>query len=321
MLSLSVEGAGTVLLRAAAADAAAARAGPSGITTSEQEVMATQVLVAAGPWISGFPLPGLARNLKRSRARRSVLFQVFGPNPKTSVIGEFTTLPGRRAEGAAWSTAFPISRGAGVQGRVQHDQGFLRFGPRSMGDAGHRRKEFFGVKNGIGQTLHRTLGALAADPISSATYLPSSPTNTLKSRHSAAGPRQNAGGFLIRPAAEEDQRIIVASPYSSLCSVTVPSFGERHSERMVPGLASTPTGRNGRPTPSGLDPDSPGLASGRRGPALLVRQARAGSPRGSSSNLFGRRAILATKRRPRWRGRLQSRILAARPRRCGSQQK
>src|SRR5258707_7387642 len=91
---------------------------PAGIriTTSDQEVMARQVIVAAGPWISGF-VPGLARHLKVTR--QAVGW--FRPaKPETVRYGEFPIFLVERGRGLVYG--FPDFEGRGVKA-AQHDQG------------------------------------------------------------------------------------------------------------------------------------------------------------------------------------------------------
>jgi sarcosine oxidase len=168
---------------------------PAGIriTTSDEEVMAKQVIVAAGPWISEF-VPGLARHLKVTR--QAVGW--FKPaKPETVRYGEFPIFIVERARSLVYG--FPDFEGRGVKA-AQHDWG-PEVGPDEWGPP---------ATDGELKTVSATLTELlpgAAGPILERDICLY--TNTLK-----ADLRADEGSEFIIDRLPVDPRIIVASPCS-----------------------------------------------------------------------------------------------------------
>jgi sarcosine oxidase len=168
---------------------------PAGIriTTADQEVMARQVIVAAGPWISGF-VPDLARHLKVTR--QAVGW--FRPaKPETVRYGEFPIFLVER--GSSLVYGFPDFEGRGVKA-AQHDQG-PEVGPDEWGPPA-TDEELKTVSATLTELLPGAAGPILERDI--CLY-----TNTLK-----ADMRADDGNEFIIDRLPEDPRIIVASPCS-----------------------------------------------------------------------------------------------------------
>ena len=168
---------------------------PAGIriTTSDEEVMAKQVIVAAGPWISKF-VPGLARHLKVTR--QAVGW--FKPaKPETVRYGEFPIFIVERARSLVYG--FPDFEGRGVKA-AQHDWG-PEVGPDEWGPPA-TDEELKTVSATLTELLPGAAGPILERDI--CLY-----TNTLK-----ADIRADEGSEFIIDRLPVDPRIIVASPCS-----------------------------------------------------------------------------------------------------------
>jgi sarcosine oxidase len=203
-----VQGSGGILMAEAAigafregaegrmvAAAAKMRPTPGGIriTTPDQEVMAEQVIVAAGPWISAF-IPGLGRYL--TVTRQAVGW--FAPaKPETVGYGEFPIFIIEGQGGVIYG--FPDFEGRGVKA-AQHDHGPIvgadEWSPPARDD------ELETVR----ATLARFVPGAAGPVVDRDICLY---TNTVK-----ADVRADDGNEFIIDRLPGDRRIIVASPCS-----------------------------------------------------------------------------------------------------------
>jgi sarcosine oxidase len=168
---------------------------PAGIrvTTSDQEVSAEKVIVAAGPWIAGF-IPGLARHLKVTRQAVGWFTPV---TPETVRYGEFPVFIVEGERGLVYG--FPDFEGRGVKA-AQHDHG-----PTVGADEWHppaTDDELETVRATLAEFVPGAAGPIVDRDI--CLY-----TNTLK-----ADVRADEGNEFIIDRLPEDPRIVVASPCS-----------------------------------------------------------------------------------------------------------
>src|SRR6202011_6286335 len=177
--------------------AAAARIRPTStgirVSTSTDEVTAKQVILAAGPWISGL-VPGLARHLKITR--QAVGW--FKPaKPETVAYGEFPVFIVEGKRGLIYG--FPDFEGRGVKA-ARHDHGPTvgadEWDPPATDD------ELEPVRATLAELVPGAAGPIADRDI--CLY-----TNTLK-----ADLRSDDGNEFIIDRLPGDRRIIVASPCS-----------------------------------------------------------------------------------------------------------
>jgi sarcosine oxidase len=176
--------------------AARMRSTPTGIritTTAGEEVMATQVIVAAGPWILDF-IPGLKPHV--TVTRQAVGW--FSPRqPQTTRYGEFPIFILETARGVIYG--FPNFEGRGVKA-AQHDHGPVvgadAWGPPAS-DA-----ELEPVRATLAELIPGAAGPILDRDI--CLY-----TNTVK-----ADLRIDDGNEFIIDRLPQDPRIIVASPCS-----------------------------------------------------------------------------------------------------------
>lgn len=163
------------------------------ITTTDEEVMAEQVIVAAGPWIAGL-IPGLGRYLT---VTRQVVGWFMPAKPETVRYGEFPVFIVEGERGLIYG--FPDFEGRGVKA-AQHDHG-----PAAGADEWHR----IATDDEL-ETVRATLAELvpgAAGPIADRDICLY--TNTLR-----ADVRTDDGNEFIIDRLPQDRRIIVASPCS-----------------------------------------------------------------------------------------------------------
>ena len=177
------------------AAAARMRPTPSGIriTTTGEEVMASQAIVAAGPWVLDF-IPGLKPHV--TVTRQTVGW--FSPRqPQTTRYGEFPIFILETARGMIYG--FPDFEGRGVKA-AQHDHGPVvgadAWGPNAS-DA-----ELEPVADTLAELIPGASGPLLERDI--CLY-----TNTVK-----ADLRIDHGNEFIIDRLPQDPRIIVASPCS-----------------------------------------------------------------------------------------------------------
>jgi sarcosine oxidase len=176
---------------------AAARMQPTArgirITTSDEEVMAEQVIVAAGPWIAGL-IPDLARCLK---VTRQAVGWFMPANPEAVRYGEFPVFIVEGRRGLIYG--FPDFEGRGVKA-ARHDHGSIvgadQWDPPATDD------ELEPVKATLAELVPGAHGPIVDRDI--CLY-----TNTLK-----ADLRVDNGEEFIVDRLPQDQRIIVASPCS-----------------------------------------------------------------------------------------------------------
>jgi sarcosine oxidase len=163
------------------------------VTTPNEELMAEQVIVAAGPWIADF-IPGLGRYL--TVTRQAVGW--FTPaRPETVRHGEFPVFIIKGGRGMVYG--FPDFEGRGVKA-AQHDHGPI-VGP----DAWHppaSDAELETVRVTLAERVPGAAGPIADRDI--CLY-----TNTRK-----ADLRADDGEEFIIDRLPQDRRIIVASPCS-----------------------------------------------------------------------------------------------------------
>jgi sarcosine oxidase len=163
------------------------------ITTPDQEVMAEQVIVAAGPWIAGF-IPALGRYLT---VTRQAVGWFVPAKPETVRYGEFPVFLIEGVRGLVYG--FPDFEGRGVKA-AQHDHGPIvgpdEWHPPATDD------ELEIVRATLAELLPGAAGPIADRDI--CLY-----TNTLK-----ADLRIDHGDEFIIDRLPQDRRIIVASPCS-----------------------------------------------------------------------------------------------------------
>jgi sarcosine oxidase len=168
---------------------------PAGIhiTTSGEEVMAEQIIVAAGPWIANL-VPGLGRHL--TVTRQAVGW--FRPaKPETARHGEFPLFIVEGSRGMIYG--FPDFEGRGVKA-ARHDHGPVvgpdQWGPPPSDD------ELEPVSATLGELIPGAAGPIVDRDI--CLY-----TNTHR-----ADVRIDEGNEFIIDRLPQDRRIIVASPCS-----------------------------------------------------------------------------------------------------------
>jgi sarcosine oxidase len=163
------------------------------ITTPDQEIMAEQVIVAAGPWIAAF-IPGLGRYL--TVTRQAVGW--FAPaKPESVRHGEFPVFIIEGEGGMIYG--FPDFEGRGVKA-AQHDHGPIVGADEWSPPASDDELET------VGATLAKFVPG-AAGPIADRDICLY--TNTVK-----ADLRRDDGAEFIIDRLPGDRRIIVASPCS-----------------------------------------------------------------------------------------------------------
>lgn len=163
------------------------------ITTPDEEVMAEQVIVAAGPWIAGL-IPGLGRYL--AVTRQAVGW--FTPaKPETVRYGEFPVFIIEGERGMVYG--FPDFEGRGVKA-AQHDHGPIVGPDQWTPPAGDDELET--VRATLAEWVPGAAGPIADRDI--CLY-----TNTRK-----ADLRTDDGDEFIIDRLPQDRRIIVASPCS-----------------------------------------------------------------------------------------------------------
>jgi sarcosine oxidase len=168
---------------------------PTGIriTTPDEEVMAEQVIVAAGPWMAGL-IPGLGRCLT---VTRQAVGWFMPAKPETVRYGEFPVFIIEGGRGMVYG--FPDFEGRGVKA-AQHDHGPI-VGP----DAWHptaNDNELETVRATLAEWVPGAAGPIVDRDI--CLY-----TNTLR-----ADLRTDDGNEFIIDRLPTDRRIIVASPCS-----------------------------------------------------------------------------------------------------------
>jgi sarcosine oxidase len=163
------------------------------ITTPNEQVMAEQVIVAAGPWIAGL-IPELGRCLT---VTRQAVGWFMPAKPETVRYGEFPVFIVEGERGMVYG--FPDFEGRGVKA-AQHDHG-----PIAGADEWHRiatDDELETVKATLAELVPGAAGPIVERDI--CLY-----TNTLK----ADLPTDDGEEFII-DRLPVDRRIIVASPCS-----------------------------------------------------------------------------------------------------------
>jgi sarcosine oxidase len=168
---------------------------PTGIrvSTSTDDVMAKQVVLAAGPWISGL-VPGLARHLE---VTRQAVGWFMPAKPETVAYGEFPIFIIEGKHGMIYG--FPDFEGRGVKA-AQHDHGPV-VGADNWEPAA-TDEELEAVRLTLAELIPGAAGPIAERDI--CLY-----TNTLK-----ADVIDDAGEEFIIDRLPSDPRIIVASPCS-----------------------------------------------------------------------------------------------------------
>jgi sarcosine oxidase len=163
------------------------------ITTPDEEVMAEQVIVAAGPWIAGL-IPGLGRYLT---VTRQTVGWFMPAKPETVRYGEFPVFIIEGERGMVYG--FPDFEGRGVKA-AQHDHGPIvgpdQWTPPASDD------ELETVRATLAEWVPGAAGPIADRDI--CLY-----TNTRK-----ADLRTDDGDEFIIDRLPQDRRIIVASPCS-----------------------------------------------------------------------------------------------------------
>jgi glycine/D-amino acid oxidase-like deaminating enzyme len=167
--------------------------GAISIRTPDEEILAEQVIVAAGPWIAGF-IPGLGRYL--TVTRQAVGW--FTPaRPETVRYGEFPVFIVEGEHGVIYG--FPDFEGRGIKA-ARHDHGPVvgadQWDPLPSDD------ELETVSTTLARFVPGAAGPIADRDI--CLY-----TNTVK-----ADLRADAGDEFIIDRLPQDRRIIVASPCS-----------------------------------------------------------------------------------------------------------
>ena len=194
---------------------------PGGIrvTTSDEEVMAEQVIVAAGPWMAGL-IPGLGRCL--TVTRQAVGW--FTPaKPETVRYGEFPVFIVEGSRGMIYG--FPDFEGRGIKA-AQHDHGPIagadEWDPPASDD------ELEPVKATLAELMPGAAGPIADRDI--CLY-----TNTLK-----ADLRKDDGNEFIIDRLPQDPRIIVASPCSGHGAKFASAIGSMLADLALDPLVSAP---------------------------------------------------------------------------------
>jgi sarcosine oxidase len=211
------EGAGDRIVAAAAR----IHAMPAGIRVSTErgDVMARQVILAAGPWISAL-VPGLARHLKVTR-------QVIGwfkpARPETVGYGEFPIFIIEGKRGMIYG--FPDFEGRGVKA-ARHDHG-----PLAGADDWHppaTDEELEAVATTLAELVPGAAGSIADRDV--CLY-----TNTLQADAVADG-----GDEFIIDRLPGDPRIIVASPCSGHGAKFASAIGSMLADLALDPQAAAP---------------------------------------------------------------------------------
>jgi sarcosine oxidase len=191
------------------------------ITTPDEEVMAEQVIIAAGPWLARF-IPGLGRYL--TVTRQAVGW--FTPaKPETVRYGEFPVFIIEGEHGMVYG--FPDFEGRGIKA-AQHDHG-----PIVGADEWH-----LPATDDELETVRATLAELvpgAAGPIADRDICLY--TNTLK-----ADLRTDHGNEFIIDRLPGDRRIIVASPCSGHGAKFASAIGAMLADMAVDPRITPPDG-------------------------------------------------------------------------------
>jgi sarcosine oxidase len=188
------------------------------ITTPDEEVIAEQVIVAAGPWIAGLIL-NLGRHL--TVTRQAVGW--FTPaRPETVRYGEFPVFIVEGRRGLIYG--FPDFEGRGVKA-ARHDHG--RIVGADEWDPPATDEELEPVRAMLGEWLPGAAGPIADRDI--CLY-----TNTRK-----ADLRADAGEEFIIDRLPQDPRIIVASPCSGHGAKFASAIGAMLADMALdPGIAA-----------------------------------------------------------------------------------
>jgi sarcosine oxidase len=203
------------------AAAARIRPMPTGIrvSTSTDEVTAEKVILAAGPWISGF-VPGLARHLKITR--QAVGW--FKPaKPETVAYGEFPIFIIEGKRGMIYG--FPDFEGRGVKA-ARHDHGPVVGADDWYPPATDEELEAVGVT--LAELVPGAAGSIADRDI--CLY-----TNTLK-----ADAIEDGGDEFIVDRLPTDPRIIVASPCSGHGAKFASAIGSMLADLVLNPQAAAP---------------------------------------------------------------------------------
>jgi len=203
------------------ATSARIRPTPTGIlvSTSTEEVIAKQVILAAGPWISAL-VPGLARHLKITR--QAVGW--FTPaNPETVAYGAFPIFIVEGTHGMIYG--FPDFEGRGVKA-AQHDHGPVA-GADDWRPAA-TDEELEGVRRTLAEFIPGAAGPIADRDI--CLY-----TNTLK-----ADVIDDGGDEFIIDRLPTDPRIVVASPCSGHGAKFASAIGSMLADLVLDPQASAP---------------------------------------------------------------------------------
>ena len=188
------------------------------ITTPDEEVIAEQVIVAAGPWIAGL-IPNLGRHL--TVTRQAVGW--FTPaRPETVRYGEFPVFIVEGRRGLIYG--FPDFEGRGVKA-ARHDHG--RIVGADEWDPPATDEELEPVRAMLAEWLPGAAGPIADRDI--CLY-----TNTRK-----ADLRADAGEEFIIDRLPQDPRIIVASPCSGHGAKFASAIGAMLADMALdPGIAA-----------------------------------------------------------------------------------
>jgi sarcosine oxidase len=188
------------------------------ITTPDEEVIAEQVIVAAGPWIAGL-IPNLGRHL--TVTRQAVGW--FTPaRPETVRYGEFPVFIVEGRRGLIYG--FPDFEGRGVKA-ARHDHG--RIVGADEWDPPATDEELEPVMAMLAEWLPGAAGPIADRDI--CLY-----TNTRK-----ADLRADAGEEFIIDRLPQDPRIIVASPCSGHGAKFASAIGAMLADMALdPGIAA-----------------------------------------------------------------------------------
>jgi sarcosine oxidase len=203
------------------AAAAGIRPTPTGIRvwTSTDEVTAKQVILAAGPWISGL-VPGLARHLNVTR--QAVGW--FKPaKPETVAYGKFPIFIIEGKRGMIYG--FPDFEGRGVKA-ARHDHGPVVGADDWFPPATNEELEAVGVT--LAELVPGAAGPIADRDV--CLY-----TNTLK-----ADAIDDGGDEFIIDRLPTDPRIIVASPCSGHGAKFASAMGSMLADLVLNPQAAAP---------------------------------------------------------------------------------
>ena len=194
---------------------------PTGIrvSTSTDEVIASQVILAAGPWISAL-VPGLARHLK---VTRQAVGWFMPDRPETVAYGEFPIFIVEGRHGMIYG--FPDFEGRGVKA-AQHDHG-----PVAAADEWEPAatdEELEAVRLTLAELIPGAAGPIRDRDI--CLY-----TNTLK-----ADVIDDGGDEFIIDRLPTDPRIIVASPCSGHGAKFASAIGSMLADLVLDPHASAP---------------------------------------------------------------------------------